>query len=71
MTSIPKYANLSNSRYELIQYLNSIGEYHPTRSIIEKTICDIDKVMKNNSITRACTPEIGYVNQVLKETGRY
>ena len=68
---IPKYANLSTAKYELVQYLHSVGEHHPTRSLIEKAICDIDKVMKNNPTTRACTPEPGYVDQVLKETGRY
>lgn len=68
---IPNYNNLSCARYELIQYLNSIGKHHPTRSIVEKTIHDIDKVMKNNPTIRACTPKIGYVDQVLKKTGRY
>lgn len=71
MTTIPHYSNLSNARYELIQYLKSINDYHPTRSIVEKTIHDIDKVMKNNPTIRACTPKTGYVDQVLKETGRY
>lgn len=68
---IPKYDNLSRAQYELIQYLDSIGEHHPTRSLIEKVTRDIDKVIKSNPITKACTPESGYVDQVLKETGRY
>ena len=68
---IPKYANLSHARYELVQYLNSIGEHHVTRSLIEKAIHDIDKVMKLNPTIRACTPESGYIDQKLKETGRY
>ena len=68
---IPKYNNLSNARYELVEYLNSIGDHHPTRSLIEKSIYDIDKIMKLNPTIHACTPNAGYVNQKLKETGRY
>ena len=69
--SIPKYANLTNARYELIQYLKTIGEHHPSRSFIEKSIKNIDKVIENNPTQKACTPKIGYVDKVLKETGGY
>jgi hypothetical protein len=69
--SIPKYQKLSNARYELVTYLNSLGAYHPTRSLIEQAIHDIDKVMKNNPTIHACTPTIGYVDTALKSTGKY
>ena len=69
--TMPKYDKLSNARYELVTYLNSLSKYHPTRSLIEKAIYDIDKVMKNNPTIRACTPEVGYVDSVLETTGRY
>ena len=69
--SIPKYTNLIKARYELVQYLESVGEHHLTRSFIEKAIKNIDKVMENNQTTKACTPKIGYVDKVLKTTGRY
>lgn len=68
---IPKYVNLSRAQYELTQYLNRVGEYHPTRSLIEKGIRDINKVLDNDPTIKACTPKPGYVNKVLKETGRY
>ena len=69
--SIPKYTNLTNARYELVQYLETISEHHSTRSLIEKAIKNIDKVIENNPTKKACTPKIGYVDKVLKATGRY
>lgn len=41
-----KYSKLQIAKYELNQYLDSVGEHHPTRSFIERAIGDIDKVMK-------------------------
>ena len=66
---IPNYNNLSCARYELIQYLNSIGDHHLTRSLIEKAIRDINKVLDNDPTIRACTPKPGYVDKVLKKQG--
>ena len=66
-----KYKNLNRARYELTQYLNGLGKYDPTRSIIERSLKRIKLEIASNPTIKACTPEPGYVDQVLKETRRY
>ncbi len=67
----PKYQNLKIARTELEGYLNGIGKHHPTRSIIERALNNIEKVILSDPTTKACTPDEGYVEKKLKETGRY
>lgn len=73
---ISKYNNLICARYELTEYLNSIGDYHPTRSLIENAIHNIDKVIKSNKMTTKfcdgcgeeildCTHHIKYENGLI------
>jgi hypothetical protein len=68
---MPKYSNLRTARRELEGFLNGLGAHHPGRSIIEKSLHDIEKVIATDPTTKACTPEKGYVEMRLKETGKY
>ena len=67
----PKYSKLRTARTELEGYLNGLSKCHPTRSIIERALKDIEKAISNDPTTKACTPPKGYVEMKLKETGKY
>lgn len=66
---MPKYQNLKIAKRELTGFLMNLDKHHPTRSIIERTLHDIEKVILTDPIIHACTPPAGYVNQKLKEIG--
>ena len=63
--------NLNHARYELTQYINTLGQYDPERSVLMKALHYIDHVLEHDSVKVACTPKPGYINQKLDEVGGY
>ena len=64
--------NLINARYEIETSLKNVGAHAPERSYLERALHDINTVInKCDKCKKACTPEPGYVNDILEATGKY
>ena len=63
--------SLIHSRNLLENHINTLGQYDPEKSVLMKSLYNIDRVLEIDPVKIACTPKPGYVNQKLNEMGGY